>query len=82
MGALLNQHSFIVGSVLVLGGLWFVLRRRGRWLRWTAIGATVVLLGLAFAGLRTGAGNVRTPSDLDAALASDEPVVLEFFSNY
>lgn len=82
MAALLNQHSFIVGGVLVLGGLWFLLRRRGGWLRWTAIGATVVLLGLLFAGLRTGDGNVRQASDLDTALASGEPVVLEFFSNY
>ncbi len=82
MGALLNQHSFIVLGVLALGILWFLLRRRGRWLRRTTLVATVVLLGLAFAGLRTGEGDVRAASDLDSALGSDEPVVLEFFSNY
>lgn len=82
MRALLNQYSFVVGGVILLGLLWFVLRRRGRWLRRAAIGAAAVLLTLAFAGLRTGAGNVQEAADLDAALASPEPVVLEFFSNY
>lgn len=82
MRGLLNQHSFVVTGVLLLVGLWFVLRRRGRWIRRVALAATALLLAIVFASLRTGAGDVRTAADLDAALASGEPVVLEFFSDY
>lgn len=78
----LNQHSFVIAAVLGLGVLWFILRRRSRWLRRSALLATIVLLGIVYLSLRPGAGDVAGPADLDRVLAVGRPVVLELYSNY
>lgn len=38
MGQLVNQHSFVLTGLAVLGAAWFVLRRRGAWLRRGVVG--------------------------------------------
>ncbi len=78
----LNQHSFVIAAVLGLGVLWFILRRRGRWLRRSALLATVALLAIVYLSLRPGTGDLAGPAELDRALALGRPVALELYSNY
>lgn len=77
--AALNQHSFIAVGIALLGVVWFLTRNRGRWLRRSALLATVGLLALVGLGLRTGAGSGAAA--LDAALADGDPVLLHFYSD-
>jgi hypothetical protein len=82
MRQILNQHSFVLIAVVMLGLLWLLVRRRSRWLRRITIGAALAGLVVFGVGARTGPGDVRGTGDLDTALAAGHPVVLEFFSNY
>lgn len=77
----LNRYSFAVVAVAGLALVWTLVRRRGRLIRWGGFVASAMLLALVWATLRTPAP-VRDAGDLDRALASGRPVVLELFSNY
>ena len=83
MGHFLNHFSFVLlalfAAAIAAAVTW---RIRRRWLR-AAIPATLlVAAAVAFFWLRTGAGNVHSVADLDHALASGKPVMIEFFSDY
>jgi len=81
MFGFLNQYSFVVIAVVVLGAEAYLLRRRFV-LRAVAISVTIIAAA-AFAFLmRMSAPDIVAAADLDRALARGRPVALEFFSNY
>jgi hypothetical protein len=79
---LINQHSYIVVAIVALTVIWFVAALLRGPVRWITVGLMVVVLAAAAIWFRTGPGDVLIASDLDGALASGEPVLLEFYSNY
>jgi hypothetical protein len=78
----INQHSFLLVALVLLGGAVAVLRRFSRPARIIAIVVVVALLGTFALLLRTGGGDVHSRTDLDRALARGRPVALEFYSNF
>jgi hypothetical protein len=81
--SIFNHYSFVLFAlVLVSIAIAATWRVRRRWLRLAIPGVLVVAAVLTFAALRIGAGNVHAVSDLDAALASGKPVMLEMYSDY
>ena len=80
LNAFLNQHSFLIAAVLLLVIAWLVVRKR-RW-NWPVLIVLAVGLGGAFLILRTGAGDVHAPGDLEAALRDGKPVAMEMYSDY
>ena len=84
MHRLLNQHSFVIAALLLLGlvlGLMWWRRVRVRYRVGVTGGLAALLVGVML-WLRTGAGDVRTPDDLDRVLGRGRPVVLELYSDY
>jgi hypothetical protein len=79
---LLNQHSYVVVAVVALAMLWLIIRRLHGMVRWVALAVAVVAIASVAAWFRTPTGDVRAISDLDGALDTGEPVLLEFYSNY
>ncbi len=79
---LVNQHSYVLVGVVVLGTAWLLLRRARSPVRWTALAALLVVVIAVAVTLRTGGGDIRTLTDLDRALAKGQPVALEFYSNF
>ena len=79
---LVNQHSFVAVGLVVLGIAFFAVRRLARVVRGVVLIALVVALTAFAVALRTGGGDIRRASDLDAAVGRGKPVALEFFSNY
>ena len=83
VGSFLNQHSLLIGAAVVLtiamAATW---RVRRRWLRAAIPGVLLTGIVVAFLMLRTGGGNVHSVADLDRALASGKPVLLEMYSDY
>ena len=83
MGSFLNQHSFLMAAAVVLtiamAATW---RVRRRWLRAAIPGVLLTGIVIAFLMLRTGGGNVHAVADLDQALKSGKPVMLEMYSDY
>lgn len=81
--SVLNHYSFVLIAVVLVtiaaAATWRVKRR---WLRATIPGVIVAGMVVAFVALRTGGGNVHKVADLETALASGKPVMLEFFSDY
>jgi hypothetical protein len=75
----INQHSYFLVALVVLGVASLLLRRRRRVL---AVVALLAMLVGAAAYLRTPGGDVRTESDVDRVLARGKPVALEFYSNF
>lgn len=79
----LNHYSFVLFALVVvsiaLAATW---RLRRRWVRLAIPGVLAVVAVVAFGALRSGGGNVHAVSDLDAALASGKPVLLEMYSDY
>lgn len=78
----LNRFSFVIGAVVLLAVAALALRHRRGWVRWGVLVALVVVLAGWHVVSRPGTGDVSAVSDVSAALASEEPVVLQFFSNY
>jgi hypothetical protein len=79
-----NQHSFVlVASVLLGGGLVVLIARRASralWLAW--IVATVIAFGVFFA-LRTAAPrSFETVADVQRAVSSGTPTLVEFYSDF
>lgn len=81
MRELLNQNSFVIAALVLLGTAWFFLRRRLRVLRRVGLPVLVVMLVLAALVLRTGS-DVASGTELDTVLAKGKPVALEFYSNF
>jgi hypothetical protein len=79
---LLNQHSFVVLGALGLATAWFVLRRLGRWVKRLVVLALLAALAIGWTILRPGGGDIVAVAEVDAAVATGTPVVLQFFSNY
>ena len=83
MGAILNQYSFVVMTLvavsIAMAATW---RVRRRWLRAAIPLALVAAAVIAFVALRTGPGNLRSVADFDGALAGGKPVLLELYSDY
>jgi 4-amino-4-deoxy-L-arabinose transferase-like glycosyltransferase len=79
---LINQHSYVLVGLAMLTAAWFGLRRLGSPLRWIALATVLVVVVAAAAWLRTGGGDVQTPTDLDRVLGHGQPVALEFYSNF
>jgi thiol-disulfide isomerase/thioredoxin len=82
LSQLVNQHSYVlialaVFLVAIAVGLGF-----GRRVRVVLMGGVPLGFALAFAYLYVGAGDVRSPADLERALRSGRPVAVEFYSNY
>jgi hypothetical protein len=77
-----NVTSFVVlsGVVLVTFALFLWLARTPRraWLAW--VGLALVLLAIHLA-LRTGGSSLTTPEQVEAALRSGKPTLLEFYSD-
>ena len=79
----LNHYSFLlIGVGLLVIALAATRRIKRRWLRAAIPGGLAMAMVVAFVMLRTGGGNVHNVADLDQALASGKPVMLEFFSDY
>jgi len=77
-----NVNSFALLSGFALAGLaTFLLishAPRPSWLLWIAL--ALALLGLNLA-LRPGSSTLTTPEQVEAALHSGKPTLLEFYSN-
>lgn len=82
MRQFLNQHSFVLVAIILLGPLVLLSRRRLRRFRFFAIPALVVFLVATALVLRTGSSDVGSGTELDRVLAKGKPVALEFYSNF
>lgn len=78
----LNALSGLITAVGLLGIVVAVTGRFSTGVRVIAVVAAAAVLAGAFAFLRSDTSAVKTPADLDRALASGQPVALEFFSNF
>jgi len=83
MIGLFNHHSFLIISgllVLVWAALLLARRARRGWLLW---GLAVLALGVGWLALRTRvAQQPQTLSEIEAAIISGQPVLVEIYSNY
>jgi hypothetical protein len=83
MAGFVNHHSFLLFGGLLLAiwaGVLIVRRGRRGWILW---GAALLLLGGGWLLLRTRATEKpQTVADIEAAIASGEPVLVEIYSNY
>ena len=84
LAQLLNQNSFLLVSVLVLGGWWAALivrrARRYAWLIWAA--AVAIAVGFNLAARTTPERAFESVADVQTAIASGKPTLVEFYSNY
>ena len=83
---LLNQHSFLLlaGGMLAVGLMVLLVARRriGRRARWIGLLALVALAG-AFAVMRTAAPSAyASAADVQRAVSSGRPTLVEFYSDY
>ncbi|HLF27656.1 MAG TPA: hypothetical protein VJG32_15075 [Anaerolineae bacterium] len=81
---LLNQNSFLLYSLLGLGGWLVVLivRRASRraWLLWLAAGGLAV--GANLAARTAPPREFQSVAEVQQALAMGAPTLVEFYSNY
>lgn len=81
---LLNQNSFLLVSGVVLGGaLIALIARRARprmWLVWIA--AVAVAVTLNSAARTTPVRAFESAAEVERAIASGTPTLVELFSNY
>jgi len=80
----LNQHSFLMTASVLLGGwLVFLLARRPRRAVWAAWVAAVALAFGVFFRLRTAAPHAfETADDVERAISSGRPTLVEFYSDF
>ena len=83
MAGFINHHSFLIfGGLLLLIGAGVLLVRRARraWIIW---GVVLLLLGGVWFLLGTRqAQPPDTLAEIEAVLASGQPVLVEIYSNY
>jgi hypothetical protein len=83
LAGFINHHSFLIfGGLLLLIGAGVLLVRRARraWIIW---GVALLLLGAGWLLLRTRQTEPPdTLAEIEAALASGQPVLVEIYSNY
>jgi hypothetical protein len=83
LAGFVNHHSFLIfGGLLLLIGAGVLLVRRARraWIIW---GLALLLLGAGWLVLRTRqAKQPATLAEIEAVLASGQPVLVEIYSNY
>lgn len=83
MASFVNHHSFLLfGGLLLLiwGAMLLVRRARRGWLFW---GLALLLLGAGWLALRTRAAQQpQTLAEIEAAISSGQPVLVEVYSNY
>ena len=81
----LNRFSFLILPGVLLAGLAGVLIwRRSSWPWWAVWAvALVIFVGFALRGGQSTSARYDTPENIRRALAtSDQPTLVEFFSNY
>jgi hypothetical protein len=83
MAGFVNHHSFLLlGGVFLAIWAGVLLMRRGRrgWIFW---GLALLLLGAGWLVLRTTVPEPpKTVADIEASIASGQPVLVEIYSNY
>lgn len=77
-----NLNSFVLLSGLVLAGLALFLLSahapRQAWLSWIILALVLLAVNLA---LSTGRSTLETPEQVEAALRSGKPTLVEFYSD-
>jgi hypothetical protein len=81
---IINQNSYVVmASVLTLAAFLFVLFRfRTAPLAWGGLVVLMVVLVAINLALRVNVSEIETTAQFDQLLKSNQPVVLEIYSNY
>ncbi len=83
LAQLLNQNSFLIGVMVVLGGWFAVLvarRPRARaWLAWVT--AAVAAIGVYFAARTVPPRVFASAAEVQQAIASGTPTLVEFYSD-
>ncbi len=83
MRELLNQHSYLLATAVVLAlALVPILSVRGYLWRGGIVAAVVGLLVVRYIVLRTGASSYPTTDAVDSVLRGGTPTLLEFYSDY
>ena len=83
MQQLLNQNSYIIAAVfLAFIALIIVMRFRQSPFAWAGFIALVVVLVAVNLAFRVTVSEIETAAQFDQVLASNQPVVLEIYSNY
>lgn len=80
----LNQHSFLVTLIVVLGAALLLLYarrpRRRFWLMWSL--ALLIALAVFFSTRTTPARAFESAADVEQSISTGTPTLVEFFSNY
>ena len=83
MQQLINQNSYIIAAVfLAFIALIIVMRFRQSPFAWAGFMALVVVLVAVNLAFRVTVSEIETATQFDQVLASNQPVVLEIYSNY
>mgnify|MGYP001553251102 CR=1 FL=1 len=83
MGAFFNPHSFLIaGGLVVAAWAALLLVRKSHW-GWVLWSAVVLLLFTGWLVLRIqDPGPPNTLGEIEAALSTGQPVLVEIYSNY
>lgn len=82
MGEFFNHNSaWIIGALVYGVAVLFAWDRRRSWRSLVAIGLVVAVLTAGYVTSRHGPSDVGSIAAVDAVLASEQPVVLEFYSD-
>ena len=83
MQQLINQNSYIIAAIfLAFVALIIVMRFRQSPFTWAGFIALVVVLVAVNLAFRVTVSEIETATQFDQVLASNQPVVLEIYSNY
>jgi len=84
MAELLNQASFLIAAAVGLGGALIVLivRRARRWLWLAWLAAVAITIGVNLAMRTTPERAFASVEEVQRAIASGQPTLVEFYSNY
>jgi hypothetical protein len=80
---IVNQYSFVFGSLFVVALVAFFGLREGVSLRGLlALGVTVLVVLGVWLLVRTGSSTYAQVAQVEAILAGGQPTLVEFYSNY
>jgi hypothetical protein len=83
MTTFINQHSFTLGAILVIGILLAISLSKGLRLKpLIAIGGLTIGLGLIYLLLRPGPSSLVQIEQIEAEINAGTPVLIEFQSPY